>query len=57
MGVVNGRYPGTYPLAITVDDYKQRRGSWTATNALAFALKDPDSPTIPDTPPPMGEEG
>ena len=57
VGVVSGKYPGTYPLAITVNDYKQRRGSWTATNALAFALKDPQSTTIPDTPPAMGEEG
>ena len=57
VGVVNGKYPGTYPLAITVDDYKQRRGTWNATNALAFALKDPESSEIPDTPPPMGQEG
>lgn len=57
VGVVNGRYPGTYPLAITVDDYKQRRNAWTSTNALAFALKDPESTTIPDAPPAMGEEG
>lgn len=56
-GVVNGRYPGTYPLAITVDDYKQRNGTWTSQNALAFALKDPEDDTIPDAPPAMGEEG
>lgn len=57
VGVVKGRYPGTYPLAITVEDYKQRKGSWNADYALAFALKDPESSTIPDTPPAMGEEG
>lgn len=56
-GVINGRYPGTYPLAITVDDYRQRRGTWTSQNALAFALKDPADDTIPDAPPAMGEEG
>ena len=57
VGVVNGRYPGTYPLAITVEFYKQRRNAWTSENALAFALKDPESTTIPDAPPAMGEEG
>ena len=50
VGVINGRYPGTYPLAITVQDYK-KKDKWTATNALAFALKDPDDETIPDAPP------
>ena len=56
-GVMNGRYPGTYPLAITVEDYKQRRNNWNSEYALAFALKDPEDNTIPDAPPPMGEEG
>lgn len=56
-GVVNGKYPGTYPLAITVEDYKRRSGSWTSQNALAFALKDPTDESIPDAPPAMGEEG
>ena len=50
VGVVNGRYPGTYPLAITVDDYKRRKDKWDATKALAFALKDPDDASLPDKP-------
>jgi len=50
VGVCNGHYPGTYPQAISVEDYK-RGGDWTAMKALAFALKDPTDVTIPEAPP------
>lgn len=50
VGVINGKYPGTYPLAITVEDYKQRT-DWDASKALAFALKDPEDDTIPEAAP------
>lgn len=60
VGVVNGKYPGTYPLAITVEEYKkgiQNGRTWSATNSLAFALKDPTDDSIPDSVPAMGDEG
>lgn len=42
VGVIDGRYPGTYPLAITVEDYKARTGAWDSESALVFAMKDPE---------------
>ena len=51
VGVVNGRYPGTYPQAITVEEYKKRSDKWTEHYALAFALKDPEEEELPDNPP------
>lgn len=41
VGIVNGKYPGTYPQAITVQDYDAKGSAWTVTDALAFAMKDP----------------
>lgn len=41
VGVLNGRYPGTYPQAITVQDFDAKGSAWTVTDALAFAMRDP----------------
>ena len=37
VGIVHGNYPGTYPIAIAVEDYREVP-SWDATKALEFAL-------------------
>ena len=41
VGIVNGKYPGTYPQAITVQDYDAKGSAWTVTDALSFAMRDP----------------
>lgn len=53
VGVMASKYPGTYPLAITVDEFNRRNDGWDTTKALAFALKDPEDDSLPDTPPAM----
>ena len=45
VGIVNGKYPGTYPQAITVKDYDAKGSAWTVSDALAFAMKDPKEAT------------
>lgn len=49
VGVMRGRYPGSYPQAISPDDYEQvykDKGGWDSDTALEFALgvygKSPD---------------
>ena len=37
VGCLNGQYPGSYPKAMTVDDYQSSAGSWTVATALAYA--------------------
>ncbi len=37
VGCMNGQYPGSYPKAMTVDDYQSSAGSWTAALALTYA--------------------
>ena len=39
VGIMKGNYPGTYPVAIKVEDYKEI-DSWDALLALQFALDD-----------------
>ncbi len=41
VGILNRKYPGTYPMAITVNDYDAKGSSWTVSDALSFAMKDP----------------
>lgn len=39
VGIMKGNYPGTYPLAVRVEDYKEK-DTWDALIALRFAMKD-----------------
>ena len=52
VGLTIGHYPGTYPIAITVEDYEGLDG-WTPMTALNFALpmddEDKDESKLPDT--------
>ena len=45
VGVLNGKYPGTYPQAIMVQDYDAKGSAWTVSDALAFAMKEPKEAT------------
>ncbi len=47
VGVMKGAYPGTYPVAVTIDDYKNTP-VWDATYALQFALEDPSLSPVED---------
>ncbi len=38
VAVMSGKYPGTYPQAITVEIFKAHRGDWDCSFALSFAL-------------------
>ena len=38
VGVITGNYPGTYPVAITVEEYRGHNSDWDCTQALEFAL-------------------
>ncbi len=38
VGVFMKRYPGSYPIAITVDDYDDYNGRWDSDTALSFAM-------------------
>lgn len=43
VGAMNGHYPGTFPIAITIEAYEDltaQQGSWTSVDALEFALND-----------------
>ena len=49
VGVLQGSYPGTYPIAISLEDYKGR-DSWTPNSALLFALKEePKDSDMPES--------
>lgn len=40
VGVVNGRYPGSYPQKIGPKEYDEHEGDWTAGDAMEFAMQD-----------------
>ena len=40
VGVVNKRYPGSYPIAVTVEIYDDYAGSWQSDTALGLAVCD-----------------
>lgn len=40
VGIMRGAYPGTYPIAISVEDFHSYQGDWDASKALGFAIKD-----------------
>lgn len=40
VGILNGRYPGSYPIAIAADDFETYDGEWNADTALGYAAKD-----------------
>ena len=39
VGVIVSKYPGSYPMNISVDDYVVNAGTWNSDKALEFALK------------------
>lgn len=39
-GVMNGKYPGSYPQKIGPQEFDAHEGEWTALDALNFALSD-----------------
>lgn len=40
VGVVNKNYPGSYPIAVTVDIYNSYAGNWQSDTALGLAVCD-----------------
>ena len=40
VGVVNKRYPGSYPIAVTVEIYDDYAGNWVSDTALGLAVSD-----------------
>ena len=40
VGVVNKRYPGSYPIAVTVEIYDDYAGNWQPNTALGLAVQD-----------------
>lgn len=47
VGIIKGFYPGTYPIAISVEDYDAEDG-WDAKHALEFALGVDNLSPLPD---------
>lgn len=40
VGIVDGKYPGSYPIAIGADDFKAYGNNWTSLVALGYAVRD-----------------
>ncbi len=40
VGIIDGRYPGSYPIAIGADDFLSYDKSWTSDTALGYAMRD-----------------
>lgn len=40
VGVINGGYPGSYPINISIDDYVAEGGSWDSTLAMQYGLEE-----------------
>lgn len=40
VGILQGRYPGSYPIAIGANDFESYDGKWTSLVALGYALQD-----------------
>lgn len=47
VGTVHGVYPGSYPIAITVDDYNAYMGNWNSDIAMGYGLHDTSLYTPP----------
>lgn len=41
VGIIDGRYPGSYPIAIGPDAFESYGKTWTSDVALGFAMQDP----------------
>ena len=41
VGVMNGAYPGSYPIAIGADDFTGSDNEWDSDMALGYAMQDP----------------
>lgn len=40
VGILEGRYPGSYPIAVTIELYDQYNGTWVSDTALGLAVDD-----------------
>ncbi len=40
VGIIDGKYPGSYPISIGADDYKLYDKTWTSDVALGYAVRD-----------------
>ncbi len=40
VGILDGRYPGSYPIAIGADDFQSYDKTWTSDTALGYAMRD-----------------
>jgi len=41
VGIIDGRYPGSYPIAIGPDAFESYDKEWTSDVALGYAMQDP----------------
>lgn len=52
VGVIRGRFPGSYPQKITAEDFEivsKAKGAWTSDIALSFALDTYGADATPET--------
>lgn len=40
VGILDGKYPGSFPIAIGADDFKSYGNTWTSVVALGYAVQD-----------------
>lgn len=40
VGIIDGKYPGSYPIAIGADDFQSYDKTWTSLVALGYAMQD-----------------